>query len=209
MQHANNNFSRPPVQEWLIYFKRSFKTFSIWIIGDDKEYKVDGQYCYSGNVNVSLKMNAMGNVIGLDLKTDVNSSWNRRLFGTAPLVGFVILDGNQIGSCIVQNSHQEGISVIHVENRKPIYQLDAHWTETGWVAFPLLVFGIENCEMILEYYQMMDKGRRQQLPNNNHKKYFVGSCRSTHFTEDPISGVVPGISLVVAVSELIVKEYYM
>jgi hypothetical protein len=73
----------------------------------------------------------------------------------------------------------------------------------------MLVFGIENCEMVLERYVMLDRRRKRALPDNGLKWNFVGSCRSVRYTEDIINRRLVGISILVAVSEFIVGDYYM
>jgi hypothetical protein len=209
MRHHSDAFSQTPLQEWLIYFKRSYRTFSVWIIGDDKEYRADGRYSYSFNVEVSLQIDVPDNLIALDLKADKRARWNRRLFGTAPLVGTIVMAGAESGSCCVENSHQEETPVIRVETKNPHCRLEAYRANPGLVSCPLLVFGMENCEVVLEDYEMLDKVRRRALPETPPKRNFVGSCRTIQYSPDPIGRAINEITVVVAVAHLIVKERYM
>jgi len=209
MGHQNAVFSQAAVQEWLIYFKRSYRTFAVDICGEGKEYPIGGRYSYSGNIDLSLQIDVPSGVLELDLRADKSSPWNRRLFGTAPLVGKVLLVGIEGGSCRVENSHHKGTPVIHLESLNPRCEIDAHRTDVDLTTCPLIVSGIDSCEMVLEDYEMLDRSRRQALPATKPRRNFVGSCRTLDSSPDPVGRALKEIGLLVAVTQLIVKDYFM
>lgn len=209
MRHQNAAFSQPAVQEWLLYFKRSSKTFSVEITGEEKNYTVGGRYTYSGNIDVSLQMDVSGGCLELALKADKSSPRNRQLFGTSPLVGPIVFAGMEIGSCRVENSHDEDKPVIRVETRNPSCRLEAFRVAANLVTCPLFIRGLEDCEVVLEDYEMLDKIGRKTLPKIRPGRHFVGSCRALNFAPDPVGRALKEIALVVAVAQLIVKDYFM
>jgi hypothetical protein len=145
-------------------------------------------------------MEVPGKSVALALKASDDAPWSS-------CFGKILIDGENSGSCVVENSHEEDKPVIRVEMKS--YRIEAYRAVPNFVACPMLVFGIENCEMVLERYVMLDRRRKRALPDNGLKWNFVGSCRSVRYTEDIINRRLVGISILVAVSEFIVGDYYM
>jgi len=210
MYHKNDAFSGSPLDEWLIYFTRSTKSILIQIIGADGTRGVHGQYSFSTENILSLQMDVPGKSLLLNLKVERGGGGETWIFlSDDRLVGDIISAGNQSGACVVVNSHNENQPVIRVENRDPHYLLEAYRMEASLVKCPLLVFGINGCEMVLEDYYMLDQQRNLALPENELRRNFVGSCRSVRYSPDSIEELLDGICLIVAISELIVKDYFM
>jgi hypothetical protein len=208
MYHYCNAFSQAPVQEFLFYFKTSLRTFSFWIIGEESEMRIDGKHSYPGNSFISLTAQVANTAFGLDLEIDEEAHWTRKVGGTSPLIGPIVSGGEPIGTCWAENNHVGG-HVIRVEIGEPRSRLEAYKTDPGLVMCPLLVFGLANCEVVLENYNSIAKARRQELPQTKLKRHFVGSCRTSRYRTDPLGDDLLSLTILVSVSQFIVQERYM
>ena len=208
MHHHCNAFSQASVQEFLFYFKRSLRTFSFWIIGEESELRIDGKQSYPRKKFISLTAQVANTAFGLDLDIDKEAHWTRKVGGTSPLIGSIVSGSEIIGTCWAEND-QKGGPVIRVETCDPRSRLEAHKTDPGLVMCPLLVSGLENCEVVLENYYSLARARRQELPQTKLKRHFVGSCRTKRYREDPLGDDLLPLTILVSVSQFIVQEHYM
>lgn len=207
--HLSPLFSAAPIREPLIYFKRSWKTFSITFSEVDSSQVFNGTYKFSGAINLDVSVEALPSPISLSLKPDPNYGLFRKMGGTAPLLGDILCEGQQLGNCRVENSHSENDPVIRIRGDSLPGKLDAFRSDPILVSCPLLVFGIRDCEMVMQDYSSLTREQRRCLPDAYPKRQFVGSCRSIRFNSDFMGSYIQFLAILVAVNEFIVKDSYM
>ena len=207
-RHVSDFFQETGNEEWLVYFTRSFRSFAVFLVSHEKTtHEFLGTYRYSGNVDVAFSFNCLGSRIELELNARKSAPFRKRLFGSAPLDGTVVVSGTPTALCTVQNSHEEGLPVIHLEDASPEWQLDAHRVRPKDVICPLYVFARNKGEILLEDYTMLQRRSKLALPSSQPKRHFSGSVRL--FSDVSLSEMAPAIGVIVTVTELLVKDYYM
>jgi hypothetical protein len=206
VRHLNSSFSGSGIEEWLVYFRRSYKAFTIKILGDQSSYVVTGTHSYSRNVVVSLTLAVRDEVLSLEITTDPDASLSRQFL--ALYSGTIFTSGKPKGRCLVGNSYEEEKPLIRVDIKSD-YRLEAYRRVPGDIVSSMLVFGVPNCEMVLEWYELLDKHRKRMLPETEPRRHFVGSCRMMRYRKDPVLEVLREISVLVAVSQFIVKDSFM
>jgi hypothetical protein len=204
MKHESEAFGPRAVEEWLLYCRSSCETISINIVGEEKEYTIGGRYTYSVYRGLRLQMDTSGGLLELNLDPFQPATY--WLTGHA-FAGPMLLAGIEKGSCRVQDTGRDGVPTIHLETLNPRCRIDAYKLEPRLVTCPLRVFGLESCEIVLEHYGMLVWSRRRTLPATKLRRNFVGSCRTVDFSPDPIGRSLNEITLIVAVTDIIVSEF--
>ena len=196
-----------PGEEWLLYLKRSIRKFEVIITNGEIEFRGLGTRESLFNVDLSFGLTGFSKSIKLSLTSDKTAPRRRRFFGTAPLIGTLLLDDQPSGSCIVQNSYDEDVPVIRLETKA--LTLDAYRVFPNDVCCPMIVHGMPKHELRLGVYQLLSPQARSKLPKWPAKRHFAGSCTATAPYTQPVDEFMEILGTLVTISQLLVMERYM
>jgi hypothetical protein len=206
MHHISECFKSDGISEWLLYFSRTAKLCTVTLVGEETKYVVQGEYRWSGKMNLDLHLQTISGAIAVKLEVQPSGNPLRRLFATWPLTGEVTIDSKPRGSCTLKNGYDDSEPVIALMSKSRDFDLEAfRWNPTA-VICPLVAAGMDY-EIVLEDFFMLDRERRSHLPKTELRRSFIGSARAVRYR--PFEDVLPALALTVAVSELIAKDRFM
>lgn len=194
---------------WTIFLKRSYKTFTISACNKDAVFSAKGAYRYLRNVDFAMTLECLHKTITLDLNTDSSPDAKYFPFDPTAVAGPIKSGLATIGFCILKNSHQKDEPIIKIKSENQNWCLEAHRSDPSLIDCPLLVYGLQNFEMILGDYKMLSDYCSFSFPKDPRSKNIVGLCKTAIQPLIPFENTFETVTLVVSIFRLYLKDYYM
>lgn len=208
MRHDSSHFTTSGVTEWLIYSNLSLRgTATFRYVSDDADdATIDLECGWDAKEirNVNLWLQGFDSRVEVSAKPAANSSWQRKLFGTANIVGDW------------KAGVESGIFTIDPFD-KPILTLtdpnyparfEAFKAIKSAVSCPLIVSN-DDVELVIENYFEMPQKRQMLLPALPDGKTFAGSFRTKKYIGQSFPQILRSIAIIAALTEIYVRPRYM
>ena len=199
MQHISPHFSGSSLEEWLFYFIPSiFGGFQILMRAEDGSViSGKGKITSTRSIDLSFFIEGLGKRVEFEARPDPAFPWRIRVLNAAPMDGVWKLDHVEAGSARLVPFSDD---MFFLSSKELGIKVNARKSISRLAVCPLIVEGINGCEMILEEYPLMDRKRQKALPAEPPRKHFFGSCRFVRYVAESGRTPIEVLAIIIAVA---------